>query len=380
VLGTLDLDRGQTVNTSQFGRGKVSSRTLWAALVGLLLVGVAVVFAAAEVGIRLLQSRKYGTAATVEKHYTVDKRIDLRVPIANLRLGRIETNSLGFRGPEIAVPKPAGTVRVAFLGASTTWCAEVSGNEYVWAHLVAQDLRRMFPGRSVDYVNGGVPGYVVESSLRNLEHRIAPLRPDIVVIYHATNDMSVELRRLAAASGVIREAKVAPPSWLSNYSLLWNLAEKNFRIWMAQRKAERAADRLDVEAASLGAAFRRDLAALIRRAQQEAKVVAVATFSARLRDGQSNEEQLRAAASALYYMPFMTPRGLLDSYARYNQVIREVARETGALLVEEENDIPGDEQHFTDSVHFTDAGSRAMATRVSAVLARSAEVKATFDR
>jgi hypothetical protein len=90
--------------------------------------------------------------------------------------------------------------------------------------------------------------------------------------------------------------------------------------------------------------------------------------------------RIEAAASALYYMPFMTPRGLVDAYERYNQVIREVTRETGALLIDGETDIPGDPQHFTDSVHFTDAGSRAMATRISGALARSPEVRAVFAR
>ncbi len=276
-----------------------STRKLWTILVVLMLGGIVVVIAVAEFGIRLLQTRKYGTAATVEQHYVVDPRIDLRIPIANLRSGRIETNSLGFRGPEIVVPKPAGTVRIAFLGASTTWCAEVSGNDKVWAHLVAQDLRSAFPRTGLDYVNGGVPGYVVRSSLKNLEHRVSPLQPDIVVIYHATNDMSAELRRRAAATGVIREAKVEPPSWLSEYSLLWNLAEKNFRIWVAQQKAEKKVDRLEVDTASLGGVFRDDLTALVRQAQQQARVVALATFSARLRKEQSEEEQLQAAASAL---------------------------------------------------------------------------------
>jgi lysophospholipase L1-like esterase len=104
--------------------------------------------------------------------------------------------------------------------------------------------------------------------------------------------------------------------------------------------------------------------------------VAVATFSARLRAEQTEEEQLRAAASALYYMPFMTPRGLIGAYARYNPIIREVAQATGALLIEGEFDIPGDALHFADSVHFTDAGSRAMATRVSGALARRADALA----
>lgn len=364
----------------QVEQNRPSNRALWAILVALLVGGIIAVAAVAEVGIRIMQSRKYGSAATIEQQYTIDKRVGLRVPIANLRLGRIETNSQGFRGPEIRVPKPQEVVRIAFLGASTTWCAEVSRNDKTWPHLVAEDLRQAFPASDVDYVNGGVPGYTARSSLKNLEHRVAPLQPDIIVIYHATNDMSAELRRLAVARGVLIEARVETPSWLSNHLLLWNLAEKNLRIWIAQRKAENNVDRLEVEAASLGSAFRTDLIELVRRAQQQARVVALATFSARLRGGQGEEEQLQAVASALYYMPFMTPRGLLDSYARYNEIIREVARETGALLIEGENDIAGDAKHFTDSVHFTDAGSRAMASRVSSTLTRSADVRAILGR
>jgi lysophospholipase L1-like esterase len=271
-------------------------------------------------------------------------------------------------------------VRIAFLGASTTWCAEVSGNAMTWPHLVAENLRRAFPLSDIDYVNGGVPGYTAKSSLKNLEHRVTPLSPDIVVIYHATNDMSAELRRLAAAKGIIGDTRGEASSWLSGYSLLWNLAEKNLRIWLAQRKAERNAGRLEVDAASLGGGFRGDLLALVRGAQKESRVVAVATFATRLRRGQGDEEQLQAAASALYYMPFMTPRGLIGAYERYNQVIREVASETGALLIDGETAIPGDARHFADSVHFTDAGSRAMATRVSSALGGSAEVRALFSR
>ena len=92
----------------QSAERRLSSRTLWAILVALLLGGLLFVIVAAEIGIRLLQTKKYGSAATVEQYYTVDKRIDLRVPIANLRTARIETNSLGFRGPEIRMPKPQG--------------------------------------------------------------------------------------------------------------------------------------------------------------------------------------------------------------------------------------------------------------------------------
>ena len=97
--------------------------------------------------------------------------------------------------------------------------------------------------------------------------------------------------------------------------------------------------------------------------------MAVATFSARLRPEQSVEERKQAAVSALVYMPFMSLDALIAGYARYNDHIRAVVREKGALLIDGEDLIPGDAVHFADSVHFTDAGSRAMGERVADGLA-----------
>ena len=364
----------------QAGQPRLSSRAKWTILVVLALALVALVAVSAEYAIRVRQTRAYGTAETVEKYYTVDRQTGLRVPIANLKSGRIATNSLGFRGPEIQVPKPAGTLRIAFLGASTTWCAEVSGNDMTWPHIATDGLRRAFPGHAFDYVNAGVPGYIVRASHKNLEYLVAPLEPDVIVIYHATNDMSIELRELAAAKGVIENPRVEPPSWLADHFLLWNLAEKNFRVWVAQQKAEANVGRLEVDAATLGEPFRRDLTALVRASQRHARLVVIATFSTQLRADQAPERQLRASASALYYMPFMSPSGLLASYARYNQVIREVAAATGAVLVDGENDIPGDPQHFADTVHFTDAGSSAMAARTVRALSQQPAVRSLLGQ
>jgi hypothetical protein len=109
----------------------------------------------------------------------------------------------------------------------------------------------------------------------------------------------------------------------------------------------------------------------VRRIQQRNALVVLPTFSYRLRREQSAEQQLEAAESALYYMPYMSVEGLLKGYEAYNQAIREVARDTGALLVDGELEIPGDPLHFNDSVHFTDVGSAAMAGRVSAALLAS---------
>ena len=99
-------------------------------------------------------------------------------------------NSFGFRSPEITVAKPPGHVRIAFLGGSTTYCAEVSSNEMTWPHLVWKALHERWPDLDLDYINAGVPGYTTRALLPALEKRVARFNPDIIVIYEATNDLS----------------------------------------------------------------------------------------------------------------------------------------------------------------------------------------------
>ena len=347
---------------------QLSDRAKWF-LTGLLcLLSLVLIAALAEGAIRIRQTLRYGTAQTVEQSYRFDDKLNLRVPIANLSVGHVRTNSLGFRGPEIAQPKPAHTVRLGFIGASTTWCGEVSSNDAVWTSLVTAEMGRSFQAARFDQVNGGVPGYTLKSSLKNLQYRMAPLQPDVIVIYHAANDLSGEMRNLALAQGLIANTDGPKTSWLAAHSLLWTLAEKQFDIWNAQRTARNGSKRLEMTGVVIGEKFKQDLTELVQAAQQQAKLVAVATFSTQLRSGQAEEQQMTAAASALYYMPFMSPQGLISAYQQYNKVIIEVAQATGALLIGGADDIPGNPQHFADTVHFTDLGSRAMAARVSGAL------------
>jgi lysophospholipase L1-like esterase len=354
-------------NTNQPSKDILSSRTKWLFLVGLIIISLLVTFLVAELAIRIRQAEKYGAAATSEEFYTHDPKSGLLVPRASFSKGNISINSLGFRGPEILAQKPEGTIRIAFLGASTTICSEVSGNEFVWPHLATASLSKSFPKTQFDYINGGVSGYSVDSSFKNLKYRITPLQPDIIIIYHATNDMSGDLRKLAVKQKLLAEEGFQEFSWPGRYSLLWNLVEKNLRIMVAQH-ANEDQDKLTFNPHKIGAEFRTDLIKLVHLAKKSTKIVAIATFSSHLRKGQSLAEQKRAMASAIFYMPFMTPDGLLTSYERYNQIIRDVAEETGVILIEGENDIPGTPAYFVDSVHFNDDGSKRMANRVSRTL------------
>lgn len=322
----------------------------------------------AEGGIRLRQWLKHGQTGTVNSLLVEDKATGLTVPRPGSHNGgRILINSLGFRSPELDPNKP--DLRLAFLGASTTFCAEVSSNEATWPHLVTEQVRRGLPDKRVDYINAGVPGYVVATSHENWRRRVARHRPDIVVIYHATNDLAKDSRVLAQAQGLVAQPKEAEQSWLARHSMLWFLVEKNLAIRAAKQHVATAdAPRLERLPAEIADGFRQRLRALVREVQATGAQVVLPTFSYRLRREQSPQEQLKAAESALYYMPYMGIEALLKGYEAYNAAIRRVAQDTGALLIEGELNIPGDAAHFTDSVHFTDQGSAAMARRVAAAL------------
>src|SRR5437588_4449407 len=148
-----------------------------------VLITSVALFGAAELAVRVRQHIKFGSLLRIEDTYTVDPKSGLRIPVPGGSFGGIQINSMGFRSPELEIPKSASTVRIAFLDSSTTYCAEVSSNENTWPHLVARKLQAQWPRVNVDYINAGVPGYSLASSLQNLRSRVAPLDPDIIVIY-----------------------------------------------------------------------------------------------------------------------------------------------------------------------------------------------------
>jgi len=337
----------------------------------ILIIGFSLLALSAEGIVRLRHWIKFGTLWGIEQTYTKDPGSGLRIPIPGGVFGPIQINSRGFRSPEIEVPKPPGTVRIAFLGASTTFCAEVSSNAMTWPHLVWKSLRQRWPDARIDYVNAGVSGYSVKSSVKNLAYRVRPLDPDVIVIYHATNDLSGNSFAQAAAQGIVQRQTEQDLTWPAKYSLLWYLVEKNLRVIYSKQKATESNGKIRLDIGVLKKPFERDLLELVKESQKIADFVVIITFSTRLRPDQSPDEQRAAAVTSLYYMPYMSIDDLLRGFAAYNDVIRDVATRTGAFLIEGENDIPGDARHFVDSVHFTDEGSRKMAERVAAALIKN---------
>jgi lysophospholipase L1-like esterase len=321
----------------------------------------------AEGLIRLRAHAKYGRYLDIyDLHHRLPET-NLLVPLANLDVEfgagtRVQTDEHGFRSSPVAVPKPARTLRLAFLGASTTFCSQVASNARTWPALVRDGLQERWPALAVECVNAGVTSYTILDSLQNLEQRVAAVEPDVIVIYDAANDLAVDTHALAEAAGLAEPARV--PSWLERTSLLWRLIRKNRDFLAAQREGRGAGTKLRCDMEALAAGFEERLVRLVARAQQSAELVVLVTFATRFAREQPREVQLANMEQSFTFMAYLAPEDLLAGFEAYDRAIARAAARTGALLIDELDALQGREEFFADSVHFSEAGCVAMAQRL----------------
>lgn len=327
-------------------------------LVALLCAGM---LGAAELLVRWRESKKYGFGNVDRFGAVIDgvRRLE-----ANLDTPRLHTNALGLRGPQLEQPKPAGRLRLAFLGGSTTFCMEASSDAATWPALVRDRVAAALPDRTVDYVNAGVPGAALPEMHALWRAVVRQTQPDLVVLYEATNDLASDTRKLALERGLI-DGNPSELSWLGQRSLLVGLVEKNLKLSARQGGGGKA---LDFDAAALSAGFKARYAALVDEIASSGARVVLVTFAARVRPGLAPDALEAAMLSSRYYAPYLSAEGAIAGFAAYNARIRELAREKDVLLVEGEDDIPADAAHYTDSVHLTDLGMVRQAERVSKAL------------
>jgi hypothetical protein len=345
---------------------------------GLLIIGTMVGgWGVGEALLRLVQHGQFGTAANVERstQFYRDQQTGLWLPVPNSTQGKVRINSLWFRSPEIPVPKPPGTVRLAFLGSSTTYDLYVD-NASTWPHLVTQAIQTAYPTCRVDYINAGVPGFSSSRMLTYYRAYVSKLEPDIVVLL--PTDTSVALSNLARRKH-LHTGLPMQPSWFAQHSELWAKIEENVQVIKLQRAAFFPQGKLSFTYEELAAELRPELEAIAAQITQDQRLLAIATVGEQLRAGQDRKEQQRAAGTALYSMPFMSIPGILKARQYHNEVIAGVTRASNAILIEGQEVIPGTPVYYADASHFKPAGSRLMAKQVSGVLIRAPAVRQLFE-
>jgi lysophospholipase L1-like esterase len=97
-------------------------------------------------------------------------------------------NADGYRGPLVAVPKPANTLRIVLLGESTTHGYGVPDNQTIDAYM-RRELNGRIPGKRIEVVNLAFDGYDAYQLRQRLLTDGLPREPDLVIVNTGVNDV-----------------------------------------------------------------------------------------------------------------------------------------------------------------------------------------------
>ena len=76
-------------------------------------------------------------------------------------------------------------IKVILLGSSSTYCTDISKNEYTWPYLLQQKFEDKF-----EFFNFGVPHFTTLHSNIRILNWINLVKPDLVIMYQAKNDLN----------------------------------------------------------------------------------------------------------------------------------------------------------------------------------------------
>ena len=115
-----------------------------------------------------------------------------RFPPDTTTIAGLVTNEFGLRGPPLGLSKPPRTVRIAFIGASTT--VDDHTFRFSYPELVTNWLNRFAQVNHVDVhfegLNAGREGINSEDIAAIVRQELLPLSPDIAVYYEGSNQFS----------------------------------------------------------------------------------------------------------------------------------------------------------------------------------------------
>lgn len=279
--------------------------------------------------------------------------------------GVAEINAWGMRAPEISETPAPHITRVIAIGGSTTYGLFTSRNDLTWP--ARTQARLHAAGRpDVEVLNAGVPAWDLRTSQTNLELRLYALEPDVVIAYHAYNDLVANLD-----PRYVRDSR-AESLWQ-----LWRPLRVSALYRFLRRQLLDPGDELRNKASQLSdegsEAFERNLRRFVRRTREEGARPVLCTYPTALRD--TLEESERAGVPALDYWvhrlsPFDYPT-LVEGLRRYNDVISRVAEEESVPVVELARLMPKRVELYESTVHHSDEGEDEVARIVAEALLES---------
>jgi hypothetical protein len=270
--------------------------------------------------------------------------------------GQLIHNRHGFRHDGDFDDLDANAIRIYCAGDSTTYCADAESTEETWPFLLKKHLARK-QGTPVEVINGGVGGFNTFQSYARLSAYIDYLRPDIVIVYHAKNDLTPFYNSYAQGgrvfpdlSNCIRSLNFDRMSESITPLARWSYVGKLWAAW-----------RLTSRNMNLSHAFG------AMKPPDGASMLATKTDYAIIETMQRNMAGLcRSRGVSLVYMTQRVRDPMFTPYVdRVNDQIRSLEDwETNCLVLDLDREFPNNPELFLDKLHFTRQGCERAAEHI----------------
>lgn len=262
-------------------------------------------------------------------------------------------NRLGLRGREVPPEKEDNETRIACLGSSTTQTLNAIANAHTYPRMLEKTLAEWQPDRQVRVINGGVGTYTSAETLIAYLFKIAPLHPDILILYEGINDVLAQAYYRKCYPDyrqyrkVWEERELSFPKWLlpavPHSALLQIVASRTISssVWDYSLHPPELTDDealLRVRESSFGHYYAHNVERLILLAQHEGSTMVVVTF----------------------VVPATAPPAWREGTDRQNRILRDLARRYQLPcfdLAQVYADSPPDVEIFSDHCHFAPPGN-----------------------
>ena len=295
------------------------------------------------------------------------------------------TNQFGLRGPPLALAKPPKTVRVAFIGASTT----VNNHNYpfsfpervvFWLNRFAESNRY---GVRFEVLNAGREGLNSDDFVAIMRDELLPLDPDLAVYYEGANQFAVG-RMLVPYSPPRRQigprdpvARHVVPAVLRDHLALGNLVDRvvngfssfdeprkplHLLVWppgVNEQNPNIHSPNLPLQLPTI----MKDLDSIRASLQSTGGSLAVCSFEWLANDGLALSGTRHAFIynqlnTVLWPLRYSEIRRLADFQ---NRVLHRYAESRGVPFIDVAGELPQDPNLFVDAIHMTDTGERLKA-------------------
>ncbi|HET9061853.1 MAG TPA: SGNH/GDSL hydrolase family protein [Candidatus Binatia bacterium] len=359
-----------------------------------LLTSAIATFAVLEVGARVYLEHfaaetrfvNYASYRQLAKRYGGDRATSRQLlsphrylgyyPTPGYTKGKNRHNSLGYRGDEIVVPKPADELLIVCVGGSTTYDSDIEDYRLAYPGRLEAELR----GRgykNVTVINAGGAGWTSWESLIGFELRVLDLDPDIVINFDAINDVHTRFvwppelyrgdnsgYRAANQSGLFMPSifehstllriLMIRAGWVGSHAdisrTIDRLAPSYYGdVWRDQKRTGAYPEGIfrEVSPDAMLARndpryFARNLESLVAVAKAHGVDVVLASF---------------AYSPEFPEEPRVTAPEYRRAIAAHNDVLRAVAERTGAAFFDFAAVFPTDRRYFTDGRHNNEEGA-----------------------